>query len=146
MVEFEVREPLSRLDLSLALVNRRGVQVLDESFSDTGNLCIAGRPGVHRARLLIPPVLANDDYSLKLWMERSTTTSSWSHSAFASGLTLRTPVTGRREPASFSPWLSGASIHDEPGVRAAGRYQYRSASGRSEARSTREPPTARWST
>ena len=68
VVEFEVHEPLSRLDLSLALINRRGVQVLDESFSDTGNLCIAGRPGVHRARLLIPPVLANDDYSLKLWM------------------------------------------------------------------------------
>ena len=66
-VEFELRDTLSRLDLSLALMNRRGVIVLDESFGDTGGVCIAGRPGRHIARLLVPPVLASDDYALDLW-------------------------------------------------------------------------------
>lgn len=67
-VKFEVRRPLSRLDLSVSLVNRRGVTVLDESFSDTGNLCIAGEPGEHGASLLVPPTLASDDYTLGIWM------------------------------------------------------------------------------
>ena len=44
-VRLAVREPLSRLDLAIYMVNHRGEKALDESFSDTGELCMVGRPG-----------------------------------------------------------------------------------------------------
>ena len=90
--------------------------------------------------------LRREDYSLKLWMGALDDYVELEPFSFRLWPHPETPVTGRREPASFSPWFSGASTHDELGARAAGRYQYRSVSGRSEALSTRESPTARWST
>ena len=66
-VGFELRERLPRLDLAIYLVNSRGVRVIDDSYSDTGDLRLASEPGRYQAALTLPPVLAGDDYVLGVW-------------------------------------------------------------------------------
>jgi hypothetical protein len=67
-VQFSLREELPRLDLSIYLVNSRGVMAIEHSYSDTGDPCLARSPGRYEAVLTIPPVLASGDYRLGVWM------------------------------------------------------------------------------
>jgi ABC-type polysaccharide/polyol phosphate transport system ATPase subunit len=67
-VSFDVRERLAQLDLAIYLVNSRGITAISESYSETGDLCLAGEPGRYEATLTVPAVLASDDYTLGVWM------------------------------------------------------------------------------
>jgi ABC-2 type transport system ATP-binding protein/lipopolysaccharide transport system ATP-binding protein len=66
-VEFEVRERLPGLDLSLVLSNARGLRLLDEAWSDTSTGG-STEPGRYVAAITVPPVLAVGDYSAAIWM------------------------------------------------------------------------------
>jgi ABC-2 type transport system ATP-binding protein/lipopolysaccharide transport system ATP-binding protein len=66
---FAVREELRGLDLKVYLVTRRGVRVVEESFSDEqGGGELGHVPGEWEASLAIPPVLAAGDYVLGIAM------------------------------------------------------------------------------
>jgi ABC-2 type transport system ATP-binding protein/lipopolysaccharide transport system ATP-binding protein len=66
VVRFEVLQEQLGLDVAVALVNERGVGVLDETLSHS-------RPhqfpvGRHEVTLEIPPVLAHGDYTVAVWL------------------------------------------------------------------------------
>ncbi|MDP9022195.1 MAG: ABC transporter ATP-binding protein [Actinomycetota bacterium] len=66
-VRFDVKERLPGLDLSIQLTNQRGVEVVNEAWSDA----VANRPampGRYRARLVIPPVLNVGEYVIGVWI------------------------------------------------------------------------------
>lgn len=65
-LRFSVRGPVPGLDLAATIVNSRGVEVLNEAWSDTES----DRPmaaGEYAARLLIPPILNAGDYVIGVW-------------------------------------------------------------------------------
>ena len=66
-VEFEVRERLPGLDLSLVLTSSRGLRLLDEAWSDTHRGGPA-EPGRYVASITVPPVLATGDYAAAIWI------------------------------------------------------------------------------
>jgi ABC-type polysaccharide/polyol phosphate transport system ATPase subunit len=65
-LRFSVRSPVPGFDLSAAIVNGRGVEVLNEAWSDTA----LQRPmavGEYAARLEIPPILNAGEYVVGVW-------------------------------------------------------------------------------
>jgi ABC-2 type transport system ATP-binding protein/lipopolysaccharide transport system ATP-binding protein len=66
-VEFEVRERLPGLDLSLVLTSARGLRLLDEAWSDT-RTPTTGEPGRYVARIAVPAVLPAGDYAVGVWI------------------------------------------------------------------------------
>jgi ABC-type polysaccharide/polyol phosphate transport system ATPase subunit len=65
-LRFSVRSPVPGLDLAATIVNSRGVEVLNEAWSDTES----DRPmaaGEYAARLEIPPILNAGDYVVGVW-------------------------------------------------------------------------------
>lgn len=68
-VRFRVREPISALDLAIYVLNRRGVRILDEAWSDTERAHHGVTPpGEYDVLLTVPPALAADDYTLGVWI------------------------------------------------------------------------------
>lgn len=65
---FVVREPTPGLDLTVFLHSMRGVRVLEEAWSETAPDDQRGVPGEYVARLVIPPVLAVDEYVAGFWL------------------------------------------------------------------------------
>jgi ABC-type polysaccharide/polyol phosphate transport system ATPase subunit len=69
---FETSEVMPGLDLSIYLVNSRGVRVIDEALSDDPR--IAPRlngAGRYRAALRLPPLLAAGEYAVCVWVGTS---------------------------------------------------------------------------
>jgi len=65
-VEFSVDRPSPGLDLATVVSTNRGARVLNEAISDRANASLA--PGVHRARLTVPPILGVGDYRISVWI------------------------------------------------------------------------------
>jgi ABC-2 type transport system ATP-binding protein/lipopolysaccharide transport system ATP-binding protein len=65
-VEFTVNRPSPGLDVCAIISTNRGTQVLNESISDRSGPVLA--PGIHRARLTIPPILGVGDYRVAVWI------------------------------------------------------------------------------
>jgi ABC-type polysaccharide/polyol phosphate transport system ATPase subunit len=60
-----VREPIRALDVKVYLLTRKGIRVLDENLRDAGGEIAYGEtPGQWDISLVVPPVLAADDYVL----------------------------------------------------------------------------------
>ena len=69
-VRFVLREKIHGLDIEIYLLNGKGVQVLSESWSDTGSVVYPqNAPEEFEASLTIPPILAADDYIVGVCME-----------------------------------------------------------------------------
>ena len=66
---FETAEAMPGLDLSIYLVNSRGVRVLDEALSDDAVVAAGlSRTGRFRAALRLPPLLAVGEYAVCVWL------------------------------------------------------------------------------
>jgi ABC-2 type transport system ATP-binding protein/lipopolysaccharide transport system ATP-binding protein len=65
-VEFTVDRPSPGLNLATVVSTNRGARVLDEAISDRADAPVA--PGVHRARLTVPPILGVGDYRIAVWI------------------------------------------------------------------------------
>jgi ABC-2 type transport system ATP-binding protein/lipopolysaccharide transport system ATP-binding protein len=64
-VRFVVRREVGGLDVGISLTTRRGTRVLDENWSDRSQgVAPAGGTGIWDVSLLVPPVLAANDYAL----------------------------------------------------------------------------------
>ena len=64
-----LRERIPALDLVFYLLNRRGVQVLSEAWSDSGTAPTPARlPEEYDVALTIPPLLAAGDYVAGVWI------------------------------------------------------------------------------
>jgi ABC-2 type transport system ATP-binding protein/lipopolysaccharide transport system ATP-binding protein len=64
-IRFAVRGNVGALDVGVALFTSRGVRVLEESWSDaTDGTAPAGGPGVWDVSLVVPPLLAPNDYGI----------------------------------------------------------------------------------
>jgi ABC-type polysaccharide/polyol phosphate transport system ATPase subunit len=64
---FTVHVPVPGLDTAIFLSTMRGVDVLNEAWSDTASTR-ASKPGRYLARLEIPPVLAAGEYVIGVWV------------------------------------------------------------------------------
>jgi ABC-2 type transport system ATP-binding protein/lipopolysaccharide transport system ATP-binding protein len=67
-VRLVVREPIPSLDLTVFLHNVRGVRVLEEAWSERVPDDERGVPGEYVLRLVVPPVLAVDEYVAGFWL------------------------------------------------------------------------------
>jgi ABC-type polysaccharide/polyol phosphate transport system ATPase subunit len=67
-VRFVVRRPVPQLDLAFYLLNRQGIRVLDEAWSDVSRPGSADSPGEYEARATIPPILPSGDYVIGFWI------------------------------------------------------------------------------
>jgi ABC-type polysaccharide/polyol phosphate transport system ATPase subunit len=67
-VRLLVREPVPGLDLTVFLQNIRGVRVLEEAWSQRTPPELRGAAGEFTARIVIPPVLAVDEYVVGFWL------------------------------------------------------------------------------
>jgi ABC-type polysaccharide/polyol phosphate transport system ATPase subunit len=65
-VHFAIRDAMPGLDLTAYLVNMRGIEVLNEAWSDTTSQRTSGA-GDYVARLVVPPVLAVGEYLVGVW-------------------------------------------------------------------------------
>lgn len=65
-VEFTVDHSIPGLDLGTVISTKRGTRVLDETISDRSSTTLS--PGIHRARLTVPPILGVGDYSIGVWI------------------------------------------------------------------------------
>src|SRR5215207_4270498 len=63
-----IRDALERLDLGIALVDRRGAPVVAGAWSEAGGGAGAGTPGSYRALVTVPGVLSAGDYTLRGWI------------------------------------------------------------------------------
>jgi ABC-2 type transport system ATP-binding protein/lipopolysaccharide transport system ATP-binding protein len=75
-MRFTLEKRLRGLDLTAALVNARGVEVLNEHWSDTSSVRDSG-PGRYVARLEVPPVLNAGDYVVAVWFGTGFETFLW---------------------------------------------------------------------
>jgi ABC-type polysaccharide/polyol phosphate transport system ATPase subunit len=66
-VRFAVRTAVPGLDLAAYLLNSRGVEVLNEAWSDTA-LVRASRPGEYVASLEVPSLLNVGEYTVGIWI------------------------------------------------------------------------------
>jgi len=68
-VRFAARWHLPDLDVAISLLDHRGTQILDESFSETdGWRGVVSEPGEYEAVLTLPPVLAAGNYIVGIWI------------------------------------------------------------------------------
>jgi ABC-2 type transport system ATP-binding protein/lipopolysaccharide transport system ATP-binding protein len=91
-VQFTVHTRVPGLDLAAQITNLRGVEVLNEAWSDT----VQQRPtdpGMYRAQLRIPPILNVGDYALGVWL--GTTFDTFVHDTSATHFHLEGGVDGR---------------------------------------------------
>jgi ABC-type polysaccharide/polyol phosphate transport system ATPase subunit len=65
-VRFAIQAPVPGLDLSAYLINSRGMEILNEAWSDTDGERNQG-VGEYTARLQVPPVLSVGDYTVGVW-------------------------------------------------------------------------------
>jgi lipopolysaccharide transport system ATP-binding protein len=66
-IRFAVRRNVGAVDVGVALLTSRGVRVLEESWSDaTNGAAPANRPGVWDISLVVPPLLAPNDYGIAI--------------------------------------------------------------------------------
>jgi ABC-type polysaccharide/polyol phosphate transport system ATPase subunit len=79
-IRYAVRVPVKGLDLTAALVNARGVEVLNEHWSDTSHER-PGEPGRYVARLEVPPVLNAGEYVVAVWFGTAYETLVWEGAA-----------------------------------------------------------------
>jgi ABC-type polysaccharide/polyol phosphate transport system ATPase subunit len=75
-MRYTIRTPVSGLDLTAALLNTRGVEVLNEHWSDTCPERI-GDPGRYVARLEVPAILNAGDYVVAVWFGTAYETFIW---------------------------------------------------------------------
>jgi ABC-type polysaccharide/polyol phosphate transport system ATPase subunit len=75
-MRYTIRTPVSGLDLTAALLNARGVEVLNEHWSDTCPERI-GDPGRYVARLEVPAILNAGDYVVAVWFGTAYETFIW---------------------------------------------------------------------
>ena len=75
-MQYTIRTPVPGLDLTAALLNARGVEVLNEHWSDTCPERI-GDPGRYVARLEVPAVLNAGDYVVAVWFGTAYETFIW---------------------------------------------------------------------
>jgi ABC-type polysaccharide/polyol phosphate transport system ATPase subunit len=67
-LRFRAREPAFGLDIGIYLVNREGVRILDDVWSDwRQSEWLADEPGEYEATVEVPPVLASGEYVLGVW-------------------------------------------------------------------------------
>jgi hypothetical protein len=66
-VAFTARQPLRALDMSVFIIDRHGVRIVNENLSDAGRT-ISGPPQAYRIRLVVPPLLAAGDYVVGMWL------------------------------------------------------------------------------
>jgi ABC-type polysaccharide/polyol phosphate transport system ATPase subunit len=66
-MRFAVRALVPGLDLAAYLLNSRGLEVLNEAWSDTAPVREL-RPGEYSARLEVPPILSVGDYTIGVWI------------------------------------------------------------------------------
>ena len=66
-IRFSVRSVAPGLDLSVQIFNMRGLEVLNEAWSDAAPQR-PNSPGEYVAQLQIPPVLNSGDYSVGVWI------------------------------------------------------------------------------
>jgi ABC-2 type transport system ATP-binding protein/lipopolysaccharide transport system ATP-binding protein len=75
-MRYTVRTPINGLDLTAALVNARGVEVLNEHWSDTAHERTS-EPGRYVARLEVPPILNAGEYVVAVWFGTAYETFVW---------------------------------------------------------------------
>jgi homopolymeric O-antigen transport system ATP-binding protein len=67
-LRFRAREPSFGLDVCVYLINRSGVRVVDDAWSDwRQSEWLADAPGEYEATVEIPPLLAPGEYLLGVW-------------------------------------------------------------------------------
>jgi ABC-type polysaccharide/polyol phosphate transport system ATPase subunit len=67
-LRFRAREPAFGLDIGIYLLNREGVRILDDVWSDwRQSEWLADAPGEYEATVEVPPVLASGEYVLGVW-------------------------------------------------------------------------------
>ncbi len=67
-IRFAVYAPTPDLDLTVFIHNVRGIRVLEEAWSERVPDALRGTPGEFVVRVVIPPVLAVDEYVAGFWM------------------------------------------------------------------------------
>lgn len=67
-VRLNVREPVPGLDLTVFIQNIRGVRVLEEAWSQSMPPELRGATGEFIAQIVVPPVLAVDEYVAGFWL------------------------------------------------------------------------------
>jgi ABC-2 type transport system ATP-binding protein/lipopolysaccharide transport system ATP-binding protein len=84
-MEFEIRQRVPGLDLSVVVQTNRGLRVLDEAWSDrpSGE---RGEPGLYVARMTVPPVLTVGDYTVGVWIGSAYESLLWRDDAVIFGL------------------------------------------------------------
>jgi ABC-type polysaccharide/polyol phosphate transport system ATPase subunit len=102
-LRYTVRTPVPGLDLTAALVNARGVEVLNEHWSDTCPERI-GDPGRYVARLEVPPVLNAGDYVVAVWLGTAYETFIWETAARRFRLAGDVKTRPHRAIALGLPW------------------------------------------
>jgi ABC-type polysaccharide/polyol phosphate transport system ATPase subunit len=105
-LRYTVRTPVPGLDLTAALVNARGVEVLNEHWSDTCPERI-GDPGRYVARLEVPPVLNAGDYVIAVWLGTAYETFIWETAARRFRLAGDVKTRPHRAIALGLPWQVG---------------------------------------
>jgi ABC-type polysaccharide/polyol phosphate transport system ATPase subunit len=105
-LRYTVRTPVPGLDLTAALVNARGVEVLNEHWSDTCPERI-GHPGRYVARLEVPPVLNAGDYVIAVWFGTAYETFIWETAARRFRLEGDVKTRPHRAIALGLPWQVG---------------------------------------
>jgi ABC-type polysaccharide/polyol phosphate transport system ATPase subunit len=75
-MRYTIRTPVPGLDLTAALLNARGVEVLNEHWSDTCSERI-GDPGRYVARLEVPAILNAGEYVVAVWFGTAYETFIW---------------------------------------------------------------------
>jgi ABC-2 type transport system ATP-binding protein/lipopolysaccharide transport system ATP-binding protein len=91
-VRFSVRDPVPGLDVSLPIINMRGVEVLCEAWGDTAPVRPSG-PGSYVARLEVPPVFNVGEYVVGVWI--GTRYDTFVEEATAARIRLEGDVKGR---------------------------------------------------
>jgi ABC-type polysaccharide/polyol phosphate transport system ATPase subunit len=105
-LRYTIRTPVPGLDLTAALVNARGVEVLNEHWSDTCPERI-GDPGRYVARLEVPPVLNAGDYVIAVWFGTAYETFIWETAARRFRLEGDVKTRPHRAIALGLPWQVG---------------------------------------
>ena len=71
-LDVEVRERLPDLDLSITLLDERGVRLLNDALSDNREAPGIGNPGTYRVSLIVEPLLVASRYTLGVWVGTAT--------------------------------------------------------------------------
>jgi ABC-2 type transport system ATP-binding protein/lipopolysaccharide transport system ATP-binding protein len=115
-VRFTVRSPVPGLDLAAYVLTVRGVEVLNEAWSDTARPGIA-ESGEYVARLDVPPVLNVGEYVVGVWFGSTYETLLQEATAKRFRLEGETKDRGKRAVVLELPWdVRRAKAADAPGA------------------------------